>query len=33
MNALALRSQQLIDLRNGMNQEKTQSGAQMKLKR
>ena len=33
MNALALRSQQLIDLRNGMNQEKTQSGVQMKLKR
>ncbi len=33
MNALALRSQQLMDMRNGMMQEKTESNAQMKLKR
>lgn len=33
MNALALRSQQLMDLRKGMTQEKTQSGTQMKLRR
>lgn len=33
MNALALRSQQLMDLRKGMTQEKTQGGTQMKLRR
>lgn len=33
MNALALRSQQLMDLRKGMTQEKTQGSTQMKLKR
>lgn len=33
MNALALRSQQLMDLRKGMTQEKTQGSTQMKLRR
>ena len=33
MNALALRSQQLMNLRKGMTQEKTQGGTQMKLRR
>ncbi len=33
MNALALRSQQLMDIRKGMIQEKTESSAQMKLRR
>lgn len=33
MNALALRSQQLMDMRKGMIQEKTESSAQMKLRR
>lgn len=33
MNALALRSQQLMDMRKGMIQEKTESNAQMKLRR
>lgn len=33
MNALALRSQQLMDLRKGMIQQKTESSAQMKLRR
>lgn len=33
MNALALRSQQLMDMRKGMMQEKTESSAQMKLRR
>ena len=33
MNALALRSQQLMDLRKSMTQEKTQGSTQMKLRR
>lgn len=33
MNALALRSQQLMDMRKGMTQQKTESNAQMKLRR
>lgn len=33
MNALALRSQQLMDIRKGMTQQKTESNAQMKLRR